>query len=67
MTQDRELELLRKIEALVTERDRLRAERDTWHARAFAMFWKLPGELTIAELQADTYRARTFLPKEDAA
>ena len=28
----------------------LRAERDTWRARAFAMSWKLSGEMSITEL-----------------
>lgn len=39
----------------------LEEERDTWKARAFAMFWKLPGDLTIGELQDDAERARAFI------
>jgi hypothetical protein len=43
------------------EIESLRQERDTWHARAFAMFWKLPGDLTLGELQDDAERARVFI------
>lgn len=64
MSEDRELELLRQIEALVLEREKLRAERDTWHARALAMLWRLPGELTVGELQADSERALAFVPTD---
>jgi hypothetical protein len=49
---DREIKLLRDLEALVLERDNLRKERDLWFARAAAMFWNfLPEHLTLGELQ----------------
>ena len=41
-----------------------RAERDTWKARAIAMFWKLPPEMTVGELQQDAERAMAFVQLE---
>lgn len=40
---------------------RLRADRDLWHARAFAMFWKLPKDLKVGDLQRDAERALAFV------
>jgi hypothetical protein len=37
------------------------AERDLWHARAFAMFWRLPDDMLVGDLQRDTERAKVFL------
>lgn len=39
----------------------LKAERDQWKARAFAMFWKMPGDYTIGELQRDAEKALIFV------
>lgn len=40
---------------------RLREERDMWHARAFAMFWKLPGDLKIGDLRRDSEAALKYI------
>lgn len=43
------------------EINKLKAERDMWHARAFAMFWRLPDDTLCGDLRTDTERALTML------
>jgi hypothetical protein len=40
--------------------EKLRMELDTWRARAFAIFWKLPDDLTLGELQHDAEKPKRF-------
>ena len=58
MTQERA-----QLEEARREIEKLKAERDLWQARAFAMFWRLPGDTLIGDLQRDTEKARAFLPR----
>lgn len=49
-----------RVDAL-REIDKLKAERDMWQARAFAMFWRLPDDTLCGDLRTDTDRALTML------
>lgn len=51
-------EILQQMKAEIAQ---LKAERDMWHARAFAMFWRLPADTTCGELRKDTEKAMAFL------
>lgn len=43
------------------EADRLRDECNIWKGRAFAMFWRLPGDTNIGDLQEESKRALAFV------
>lgn len=45
------------LQELRAENAKLKAERDLWHARAMAMFWRLPDDLKVSELREDTEKA----------
>ena len=49
------------MDAAADEIERLRAERDMWHARAVAMFWKLPDDTLCGDLRKDTATALAAL------
>lgn len=43
------------------EIETLKAERDLWKARAFAMFWRLPDKTIIGELREDVEKAKSYV------
>lgn len=45
----------------LAEIEKLKAERDKWQARAFAMFWRLPDDTLCGDLREDAERAMTML------
>ena len=49
---------------LSDEIDAIERERDMWKARAMAMLWRLPDDVTIAEIKADAEKAITFLAEQ---
>ena len=46
------------------EIEAIERERDLWKARAMAMLWRLPDDVTIAEIKADANKAAAFLTAE---
>lgn len=45
----------------MSEIKRLTEDRNLWHARAFAMFWRLPDDTKIGDLHADAEKAMSLL------
>ncbi len=55
----------REYEEMIHEENKallkkLTDDRDLWRARAMAMFWLLPEDVTIGQLRDDTEKAKTF-------
>jgi methylmalonyl-CoA mutase N-terminal domain/subunit len=49
------------LQELQREIAKLRVERDLWHARAIAMFWRLPDDTMCSDLRADAEKALAML------
>ena len=45
------------LQELQRDNAKLKAERDLWHARAMAMFWRLPDDTKCGDLRADAEKA----------